>query len=383
MILFVYLINSINLDRSITYIVSNIDKSVAFEWITEEFYETDITLNFIFLNTKEPYLHHWLKKRNVNSTFIEHSGKKSILKNSIKIIKLLKKQKPLVIHTHLFDATIIGLFASKILRIKKRIYTRHHSTFHHEFYPKAVKLDKLCNYMATDIVAISENVKNVLIKKENVSPKKTHLIHHGFDLNAFEKVDVKSIFEIKEKYKIYNDAYPVIGVISRYIKWKGIHHIIPAFKNILNEHPNARLVLANADGPDKKYIQSLLQQELPSKSYIEIPFENNIFALYQIFDIYIHVPINDEIEAFGQTYVEALAAGIPSVFTLSGVAKEFIKHKENALVVDYKNSDAIYEAINLLISNKKLADDLVVNGKNSIKPFKLNLFIKNLKELYG
>ncbi len=43
-----------------------------------------------------------------------------------------------------------------------------------------------------------------------------------------------------------------------------------------------------------------------------------------------HVTIGKHYEAFGQIYVEALAAGIPSVFTLTGIAPEIIEHEHNA-----------------------------------------------------
>jgi len=268
-----------------------------------------------------------------------------------------------------------------LLGVKKRIYTRHHSTFHHNNFPKAIKWDKLVNWLATDIVAISENVKNVLIEKENVPEKKIHLIHHGFDLTAFKNVDEADIQKLKQEY-ITNGKFPVIGVIARYINWKGHKYQIQAFKKILDKYPNAYFVFANATGPNKREIQQLLKENLPNNSYIEIEFENNLFALYKLFDIYVHTPINKEIEAFGQTYIEALASGIPSVFTLSGVASEFIIDRENALIVDYCNSEEIKNSIFELIENKGLRERLIYNGKNSVKLFNLELFINKLEKLY-
>ena len=38
----------------------------------------------------------------------------------------LLKWKPKIVHCHLRKASLIGLIGSYILRIKKRIYTRHH-----------------------------------------------------------------------------------------------------------------------------------------------------------------------------------------------------------------------------------------------------------------
>jgi len=365
-----------------TYILSNINKAIAFEWIVEQLNKEQFELSFIILHSKNSYLFDWLKTKKIECYFIEHHGKKSYPNTFFKTFRLLHKIKPSIVHTHLFDANLIGLSAAKLLGIKKRIYTRHHSTYHHEYFPNAIKWDKLTNWLSTDIIAISKNVQQVLIEKEDVTHQKVHLIHHGFDLEKFNQTSTTEINSLREKYQLTKNT-PVIGVISRFIELKGIQYIIPAFKQLLNQYPNAILVLANASGSDKIMIENELLQELKPYQYKTIVFEPNLFTLYQLFDVYVHTPINPQIEAFGQTYVEALASGIPSVFTLSGVANEFIEHCKNALVVDYKNSDEIYQAITLILSDKELKNSLIENGKKAIEPFNLPLFINKLENLYA
>lgn len=369
--------------KKVTYILSNIDKAQAFEWIVKAFEHKSIKLCFILLHEKEPFLFTWLRDRDIECYYIKHTGKKSYISTFIQTFKLLRLIKPQVVHTHLFDANLIGLFAAWILRIKKRIYTRHHATFHHEYFPNAVKWDRLSNFLATDIVAISENVKQVLRHKENVPLAKVHLIHHGFDLGAFQHVDEIEIENLKNKYGVTSQHYPVVGVVSRYTRLKGIQYIIPAFKKLLQHYPYALLILANANGQDKKYIQKCLSEQIHPENYIEIPFERNLFALYKMFHFFVHVPINKEIEAFGQTYVEALAAGIPSVFTLSGVAREFVQHKYNALTVDYTNAEQIYNSLLLLLNDKELCQHLQKNGFESLHLLTLEVFIDKLEKLYA
>lgn len=366
----------------VTYILANIDKAIAFEWIADNINKDKFDLSFVLLSQEEPHLYRWLKEKQIECYYIPHNGKKSFPNSIIKVRKILRKIKPKVVHTHLFDANLIGLFCAKTLGIKRRVYTRHHSTFHHENFPKAIKYDRFSNYLATNIVAISENVKNVLINLEEVPQEKVTLIHHGFDLKSFEKVNSTEVEELKIKYNLTGQEGPVIGVVARFIKLKGIQHIIKAFESVLKKFPTAILVLANANGSDKEYINSLLES-IPEKNIRKITFEPNLFALYKLFNLYIHVPINKEIEAFGQTYVEALASGVPSIFTLSGVANEFIINKENALVVPYKNSNEITESIFTLLGNEQLQKALVENGRKSIQQFKLVNFIEKLEKLYS
>lgn len=367
--------------KKVTYILSHIHKALAFEWIAEELNQDKFELSFILLNEGDSYLEQFLKARQIPVQRVHYVGKKHLWRAFWQVRKWLKKWKTEVVHAHLFDANIIGLTAAKSLGIPKRIYTRHHSTLHHIYFPRAVYYDKFVNWLATDIVAISGVVERVLVGKERVKPSKVHLIPHGFRLAEFEQVTPERVQILQERYELQSKS-PVLGVIARHIHWKGIQFAIPAFAKVLEKYPQAHLLLANAQGDYKPELQKLLAS-LPAHSYTEVTFEQDLYALYQLLDVYIHVPINEDLEAFGQTYIEALAAGIPSVFTLSGIASECIVHEQNALVVPYQDSEAIAEALLRLLDDATLSQKLIENGKKSIKPrFELSNMIQALEKLY-
>jgi len=364
----------------ITYIVAGIDRAIAFEWIVENLNKDKFELSFILLNSGSSYLEDYLIQNKILVKRILFRGKKDYIQALIGTYLFLRKYRPDIIHVHLFNAGMIGIIAGKPAGISRRIYTRHYSTYHHVYAPHAVKYDKLINKLSTDIVAISENVRKILIS-EGVDKKKICKIPHGFDLNIFYNPAPVVIQQLKEKYKTEGKV-PVIGVISRYIEWKGIQYIIPAFKKLLETYPNAYLILANTVGNYTAHIKKLLS-DLPLDTYMEIKFEYNLGELYQLFNIFVHTPIDSHSEAFGQTYVEALAAGIPSVFTMSGIAHEFIKDKENAVVVPYKNSEAIHNAMMEILMDDKLESKIKKNGQIAAEQFALDSMIAKLEKLYS
>jgi len=110
---------------------------------------------------------------------------------------VLKKLLPDVIHTHLLDRNVIGLSARRFLGIKKRLYTRHDSTIHHEYHKKGVLYDYLNNWNATHIIATYRNVYEVLTDLEGVSPKKVSIIYYGFDLNRFLNIEDDTVVKSK------------------------------------------------------------------------------------------------------------------------------------------------------------------------------------------
>ena len=105
--------------------------------------------------------------------YFKFNGKKSSYPRLIlKLYNLFKEQKPEIVHAHFLDATIISLTAALLAGVKHRIYTRHHSTYHHKFAKKGVLYDKYSNMLATTIIAVSGVVEKVLLQNEQVPKRK-------------------------------------------------------------------------------------------------------------------------------------------------------------------------------------------------------------------
>ncbi len=366
--------------KKVTYIISKTNKSLALEWTATFLDKTKFDLTFILLNESGSAIENFLLENKFKVHRVTYKNKSNLLSAVRSTFKLLKKIKPDIVHAHFFEANIIGLTAARMAGVKKRIYTRHHSTYHHDYFPFAVKYDKYCNRVATDIIAISKVVEETLLR-ESALPEKIHLVHHGYKMSEFLSIENERVQRVK---KLYNpaDQHPVIGVISRYTQWKGIQDIIPAFKKLLTLYPNALLVLANAKGEYEEHLKSLLQA-IPKKNYIEITFENDISALYRLFDVFVHVPVNDHAEAFGYIYAESLVCEVPPVFTLSGIAHDFVENERNALVVGYQNSEEIYGAMVRLLADKELGKRLTAQGKKDVlERFDLNKMILKLEKIY-
>jgi glycosyltransferase involved in cell wall biosynthesis len=370
-----------NTKIKITYIISLIDKAFAFEWLAEYLDKGTFSPSFILLNPGSSQLESYLRRKSIPVKTIRFMGKKSYPSALFRIWWNLILKRPDIIHCHLFDACILGLLAGKLAGIKRLIFTRHHSKIHHSTNPSGLKWDKLCNLLATDIIAISKNIEEILIQMDKANAGKIKLINHGFDFSYFVRVDKERLFKLRTKYNLREDHYPVIGVISRYTEWKGIQYIIPAFNALTNHYPRAHLLLANTYGDYEKEIRMLLR-ELPAGSFTEIPFEEDLSALYGLFTLFIHVPVDPISEAFGQTYIEALISGIPSVFTLSGIAREVIQNHHNGIVVDYKNSDEIFTAMMKILTDDSFREKLREGGRKSVRGFSIESHLRSLENLY-
>lgn len=367
--------------QKIIYVISGIDYSLGFDWLDQYLDRSRFGPEFVFIGKTEPTLLGLLKNRGNKVHYFHLGSKMNYPQTFFKLILFFWKQKPDIVHAHLFDANLLAMSAAFFCRVKKRVYTRHHSTFHHDYHPGMVKYDLLVNKLSTHIASISESVTSVLVKKERVNPQKIFLVHHGFELEKFRNFDERAVGLLRKKYGVENQ-FPVVGVISRFTEWKGIQYILPAFELLLRRYPSALILLANATGDYEGEINKHLEN-IPATSWKKIEFEVDLFSFYQLFDIFVHVPIDEFAEAYGQVYVEAVAAGIPSVFTLSGIAKEFIINNENAIVVPFKDSIEILNAMERILTDDKLCEMLSLNGPQSVTGrFGISNMMEALYKLY-
>lgn len=72
-------------------------------------------------------------------------------------------------------------------------------------------------------------------------------------------------------------------------------------------------------------------------------------------DIFIRVPIS---EGFGNSYVEAMAAGLPCIATAVGGIVDFIKDKETGIFAEVRNPESVANAVMELIKNEELVSKI-------------------------
>ena len=318
---------------------------------------------FIFLNPERPLLADKLEAEGFKTHWIHYRHRRSLPYAIGKLVPLFKDLQPAIVHTHLPDASLAGLIAARLAGIDGRVHTRHHGSECHHYHPRGVFYDRLINRFSKRIMATTNVVRDILVEMEGVPHEKIAVINHGFDFADFEpRPNGKEI--MVRKYDLEGRS-PVIGAISRFVEWKGLQYLIPAFTQLTIKYPNAKLVLANAKGDYSAEIDELLSGLSPDR-FVKIDYEPNIFDLYSTFDAFVHIPIGREYEALGQTYVEALYSGVPSVFTLAGVAGDFIKDEKNALVVPYQDSDAVYRALERILRDEELRTSLAEQGREDV-----------------
>lgn len=367
--------------HQVIHVLSSIEKSLAFEWLLPRL-AREFKVRVILLNPGVTPLENFLQEHDIPVYRITLRGKADFPVAFLRLLMLLLRFRPEVVHVHLFDAQRLALPAAWLARIRKRIYTRHNSTLHHRYHPAGIKYDRWSNWLATDIISVSQATDHALLELEGVSPSKVTRIPHGFDFQAFGQVTAERMEATRKKWNIPMRK-PVIGLVSRFIEWKGLQYALSALVAFQRNHPDTIVILANANGPYQRSVDRLLADFTPG-SVVRIPFEEDILALYRLFDVLVHTPIDPYVEAFGQVYVEAMASGIPVVGTPSGVAREILVSGTTGIVVPFCDSPSVAAALEDLWKKPDFRQTLAVNARADVlSRFSIDTMVAALKKLYN
>jgi glycosyltransferase involved in cell wall biosynthesis len=367
----------------VLYVVSQSVRWISFEWLAERLDRRIFDLSFLLLSPGPPPLASYLKALGVEVTCVPCRGRRDAPRVALEVARHCRSRGIDIAHAHFMDACLGGLTGARLADVPVRIHTRHHAGPYPAYHrpPWGRLYDRWNNLFSTAVVAPSEQARRALVEHDGVDPAKVVMIHHGFDLDALDAADDDDVDRMRRKYGMGDDR-PVIGVVARYERIKGVVPIIDGFRRLLATYPKARLVLANARGRQSAAIRQQLAT-LPEGRFTEIPFEEQMPALYKTFDVFAHAPSSPSLEAFGQVYVEAMAAGVPCVCSIAGVAGEYLIDGENAVVVDPLNGDRIHDGLVRVLGDAALRQRLGANGRSSVRQrFGIDRMIRSLESLY-
>lgn len=341
----------------IVLVFSDVNSSPLLIAILKQLQAKQISFRVILIGNPELNISQEMRVLNIPFIVIPKRSKYGALSLIFSVMKEFLRSKPKVVYTSGQYATITGILSAYILRVPRRIFTRHHSNLHHAYSMKfGIWIDRCANYLSTDIVAVSQIVKEILIDVENTSSNKITLIHNGINLNEFRQSELQT----SQSQSIEKDPRRIIniGVISRLTEWKGVIYSVEAFIQLHLEFPNAHLHLIGAHADTFEQISNALAK-IDSSRYTINEWGSDIPRFLNNLDIFIHVPIGPKEEAFGLVYVEALASGTSCIFTLSGVLHELPSITDYVEIVPYKDSEAIYSSMVKILNKSQPPKELV------------------------
>ena len=337
-------------ESSMMVVLSDVNSSPQLLRILQDLQSENCLIEIVFFGPKQMILSTTLEELGFKIKYISRKSKFRTLFDFFTVVNILLKRRPEKVFASGQIATILGISSAKLLKINHRVFIRHHSVLHHEENMKiGLLLDKLANHAATFIIAVSESVEQVLIRKENVPKRKVVVIPNGIEIENFRtRYQQKTL---RQNYSISAVNKFEIGVISRMTDWKGVEYTAEAFVELQKIHPQSFLRIVGAFSDSYSTIMGILDKVDNNSFSVEVE-TIDVPHFFSNLDLFIHVPVNREVEAFGLVYVEALASKVPCIFTVSGVLNQLESPEDFIHVVPFKNSTEILMTMRKIIESK-------------------------------
>jgi glycosyltransferase involved in cell wall biosynthesis len=178
-----------------------------------------------------------------------------------------------------------------------------------------------------------------------------------------------------------------IGQISRR---KGIDVLIKAWKGVIAECPEARLLIigpiADRDMycPDHTFIETItrLIDDYKMQDHVAILGERQDVELYlQASDVFV---LPSQTEGMPNVLLEAMACGLPCLTTRVSGTQDVIMDGKNGFLVDYGDSEALRVRLVQLLNDGDLRDNIGASALRTIKEkFSLGMIADSYVRVYA
>lgn len=292
-----------------------------------------------------------------------------------KLIKIIRAEKPEIVHTHASKAGMLGRMAAIYCGVPYIFHTFHGHVFH-SYFGKIktsvfIAIERFLAKKSTAIIAISENQKYELGTLYKICPpEKIEVVPLGFDLHRFSEDTIEKRAAFRSKYNIAQNEI-AIGIVGRLAKVKNHKLFIDAIALCYNQNAGKKIrAFIIGDGELREELQTYcIKQSIPFSTNNDSEFNKlitftswiqNVDVAYAGLDIVALTSFN---EGTPVSIIEAQASSKPIVATNVGGIRDIVKEGETALLTDL-SLEQFSEKLHALIVDKNLREKMGENSHN-------------------
>lgn len=261
-------------------------------------------------------------------------GAPSLLRLARSFGKEVRRLRPDVVHTHLFDADLIGILVARVLGVRRRCATIHSFSFlatsRHRW-----RYRWLLGPLVGRFLAVSRVLADYLVQRCGLPASRVRVVTNGVDTSRFASTE-----------RVTSRTAPgsTIGVLTRLDARKGLPYLLQAMAQVRADLPDARLLIGG-DGEDRAALETQARALGLAGRAEFLGAVGEPASFYRRLDVFV-LPSLDE--AFGLALLEAMAAGIPVVGSRVGGIPEILQDGIQGLLVAPADSHALAGAIRAL-----------------------------------
>lgn len=269
--------------------------------------------------------------------------------------KALARQNPVLFHAHFGPDGCDVIKLARTLNIPLVVSLHGYDVSSSDDHLTRLYLRRrdLLKSEAARFLCISEFVRTQAIAKGFPS-EKTVVHYTGIDTDLFSP----SPNVARE---------PVVLFVGRLVFEKGCGYLIRAMGHVQRVLPEARLVVIG-EGPQRRELAQQATALLRNFEFLGVQTPVSVRDWMNRATVFSSPSVATAIdqEGFGMTFAEAQSMGLPVVSSSIGGIPEAVAHQTTGLLVPEKNSEALADALLILLQNKAMWTTFSQAGQDRI-----------------
>ncbi|MBB6351302.1 glycosyltransferase involved in cell wall biosynthesis [Nonomuraea muscovyensis] len=262
-----------------------------------------------------------------------------------RLVGVLRRLAPEVVHTFLHEATLIGVPAARLARVPVVVAGRRNETRLNATRPWSLALDRMTARMADHVVVNAAALAADACAMLRLPRHSLTVIYNGLPPSAFDPVPPEEV----------RTGLPVVACVARLSAEKGHCHLIDAMALLAARGRPCTLVLAG-DGPERGALEKQAAAAGLDVRFLGTRTDNA--ELLARADVVVLASLT---EGLSNAVMEAMAAGRPIVATSVGGNPELLD--ERGVLVPPAAPSALAEGVIRLLDDPGLAGGLAAAAR--------------------
>lgn len=269
----------------------------------------------------------------------------------IQLIRLFRKERPDIIHSHTPKAGLLSMIAAKLAGIRTRIHTVAGLRFVLETGWRRmllINMERLTLWASSHIWVNSASLRRKLVDDKIAPESKIDMIgggsSNGINLTRFDplSLEVNKTRSIQDSIK-YRASLRYLVCIGRIVRDKGINELVEVFEELNHEHNDLRLVLVGDYEDEVDPISDIARQKIASNESILVTGWTSDVTYYLSFATLLVHPSHRE--GFPNVLLQAAAMGCPVVCSEIDGNSDIVTHQRTGLLFNVKDPYALKMAL--------------------------------------
>lgn len=263
----------------------------------------------------------------------------------VRLVRLLKKERPDVVQTWLYHSDLLGTLAARIAGKSPVIWNLRCSDLRPEDHPRSLfMVIKTLAWMSSmpKAVVVNSAAGKAAHERLGYTPKRWELIPNGFDVEMF-RPDGSSRARIRNSLGLGEDSL-IVGLVARYDPMKDHDNFLRAAAIVAGKYHNARFILAGKGTDNNAAISEMIRHNGLEGKVFTLGERRDIHEVTAAFDIAVNSSYS---EGFPNNIGEAMACGVPCVATRVGDVEELMG--DTGMTAPARNPEAMAAAIGKLL----------------------------------